>query len=177
MRISSNIDTRAKNDAAKTSLVHEFICKKAPELQEEEILPKIQKAYYEHGLSADVYVTVVQYINLAGIGKPVLKNVPIAELYKQIMKDQQCEVDDKALALEIYARCLKQDPKTKRLIPLGGNGDAGKLFSYKVVFASKVDSKKMGYFADAIPFKKQTFSDMNPLIDIEGYSRKTGATV
>ena len=135
-------------------------------------MSKIQKAYYEHGLSADVCVTVMQYTDLAGIGKPVIKNIPIAKLHKQILAMKQCEVDEKALAVEIYARCIKQDPKTKRSVALGAAGDDGKIFSYKVVFASKLDRKKLGYFADAIPFKKQTFSDMNPFIDIEGYSRK-----
>jgi len=172
MRSVYSLDTRVKKDAATTALVHELICPKAKDIKEGDIIPKIQKAYYEHGYSADVCVSVVQYTDLTGIGKPVIKNVPIADLYKQIMNMEQCEVDNKVLALEIFARCVKQDKKTKRNIALGAAGDAGKLFSYKVVFASKVDSKKLGYFADAIPFKKQTFSDRNPLIDIEGYSRK-----
>ena len=177
MRAGLNLETRVKRDSAKTAQIHELICPKAKDIKEEDIIPKIQKAYYEHGLNAEVCVTIMQYNDLAGIGKPVLKNVPIAELHKQIMAMEQCEVNNKALAVEIYARCIKHDLKTKRTVVLGAAGDAGKIFSYKVIFASKIDRKKLGYFADAIPFKKQIFSDMNPLIDIEGYSRKTEATV
>lgn len=169
---TNDVNKRSKKDANKLALVHEWICPNAEDIKAEDIMPKLQKAYLEHGLSAGVYVTIMQYTDLSGNGKPVIQNVLLKDVYDQIINMQKCEANNEVLGLEIYARCLKHNEKAKRLVALGPAGDAGKLFSYKVIFASKISSAKLGEFRNAIPFKKQTFADKNPYVAIDGYSKK-----
>ncbi len=136
--------------------------------------PRLYEMIEKHGEDFSINYTAIVYKNLTGNGKAVAKNVPLSALLDG--SGDKILIEEDVLALEIYAKGVRYDTKAGRLYPLGGNGDAGKLFAHKIVFGKKVDPKKLGYFQDAKVITKKEFAEKCKLADVVGYTVEDGVS-
>lgn len=129
---------------------------------------RIDELYEKYGDALSINCTVVGYEDLTGAGKELVKNVPIGSFYEGT--DEPIVIGKDIHAIEVYAKCVRYDTRTGRIYVLGGVGDNAKLFSYKVVFGSKVDPRRLGYFKDAMLFTKEEFAKFS-IFELEGYPK------